>query len=399
MAKTHGVVVIHGQGQARFRGAILAQLLNGTIGALEAGGYDVERTIELDQDIPRARLALTSAPPLAPNGSPSPLHGEAIEFREAFWDDAFPAPSTDDVVRWVLMGIRSRAAGMLSGWFGQPRTVAANGFSILDWIAKAQTLLLTIMLAASLLLTSIIQPIAWLLFTASRMPIVSGFGIAARFGAAIQSLNPFLQSTLGDSQRLVTDRAWAATIRTRLETPLIELLDNDDISHVTIVAHSAGAAVAYEALFQGSPVAKLANEREKPIRLITMGSGLNHLWAFASMRNNGVPERVALAEGRLDPDVVARAGDTRTSIDTFWTDLYARFDYVAAGPTGAQIVAHSGLEDGKHFRAHRVINYDHLIDDHGGYFRNKEQVIPRLLPVIVNRITWWRTQPPPEEGT
>jgi len=390
MPTTHGVVVIHGQGTAQYPGATLAQLLNSTIPSLEAGGYAVERAIDLKAQPPEATLTL-GTPPAAAGDEPAdrpPLAGDGIVFREAFWDDAFPPPSSDEVARWALVGLGQRAGGMLEGWFRDPSTEHRGFWHWRDLFARFQIGVLVVALGAGLLLSTVVQPLGWLLLTISKMPGLSAFGLTRTVAEAIRGLNPFLQHTLGDSVRLVTDRAWAATVRRRLEAPVLELLGRGDIEQVTIVAYSAGAAVAYDALLTDRPIPLRVRALHKRIRLVTLGSGINHLWNFAQMADNGIREREELASTPLDPRLIALAATGAEPHDAFWTDLYARFDYVPAGATEEPITKRSGLDRGTSFRCHRVINYDHLVDDHGGYFHNREQVIARLLPIILQRESW-----------
>ena len=383
MPKTHGVVVIHGQGTAQYPGATLAQLLNSTIPSLEAGGYRVDREIELKASPPRASLTLAAG-----EFGAGSIDGDRVVLREAFWDDAFPPPSADDVAQWALMGLRERAGGMLHGWFRDPSTKRRRVWSWRDLWARIQIGFLVMALGAGLLLTTVIQPVGWVLLTLSKMPGLAIFGVTRRIAEAIRGLNPFLQHTLGDSQRLVTDRAWAATVRGRLEAPVLELLGRGDVEQVTIVAYSAGAMVSYDALLRERPIPRRARALNKRVRLVTVGAGVNHLWAFAKMNNNGIRERAELVTTPLDADLIALAATGDQPHDAFWTDLFARFDYVPAGVVAAEITALSGLERDGSFRGRRVINYDHLVDDHGGYFRNREQVISRVLPIAFGRADW-----------
>ena len=383
MAKTHGVVVIHGQGTAQYPGATLAQLLNSTIPSLEAGGYRVEREIDLKANPPRASLTLAEG-----EFGAGAVAGDRIIFREAFWDDAFPPPSADDVAQWALMGLRQRAGGMLHGWFRDPSTRHRTSWSWRDLWARIQIALLVLALGAGLVLATVIQPVGWLLLTVSKMPGLAIFGLTRRVAEAIRGMNPFLQHTLGNSQRLVTDRAWAATIRARLEGPVLELLGRGDIDDVTIVAYSAGAMVGYDALLQERPIPRRARAMQKRVRLVTVGAGVNHLWAFARMNNNGIRERAELASTPLDGGLIALAATGDEPHDAFWTDLFARFDYVPAGVVTEEITDLSGLVRDRSFRGRRVINYDHLVDDHGSYFRNREQVVSRVLPIVFGQADW-----------
>ena len=63
---------------------------------------------------------------------------------------------------------------------------------------------------------------------------------------------------------------------------------------------------------------------QKRVRLVTVGAGVNHLWAFARMNNNGIRERAELASTPLDGGLIALAATGDEPHDAFWTDLFAR---------------------------------------------------------------------------
>src|SRR5207253_166607 len=136
-------------------------------------------------------------------------------------------------------------------------------------------------------------------------------------------------------------------VRARIERIVLAFLD-DDFDDITIVAYSAGAAVAYDVLCEGRPVPlklrHLANEgaQPPPIRLITAGSGLYHMWSFANAETERGRRR--LADAHIDGALSGVDAEPRPF--PFWTDLFARFDFVAAGPLRPEIADHSRLRPG-----------------------------------------------------
>lgn len=374
-----GVVVVHGQGEAQQRGVLLAEVVNGLHEALRRVSRPCELTF--DRDGPHAPRATLVVPPLAPG-----IDGDRFELREAFWDDALPPTSDEAVTRWTLIGLRDQIIGLTSGWWAVPAADESLGAGR-DWIFRIELVLLVGLLTTISAAMVMLAPISWFLRTLARTPGAGALGLTRLIANAFDGLSPFMQHTLGDSQRFITDQAWADNVRRRVESPACDLLADPEVRDLILVAYSAGAAVTYDVLLAGRRVPALARAHGKPIRLFTAGSGLFHLWSFARRRDNGAIERDEFATTALDSWLVTgNAG--RGSAWPWWTDVFARFDYVAAGPIRAEVAAVSGLQPGADYWSHRVINYDHLTDDHGGYFRNLDQVVPRLLATLFDDPAW-----------
>src|SRR5207244_2434977 len=62
----------------------------------------------------------------------------------------------------------------------------------------------------------------------------------------------------------------------------------------------------------------------------------------------------------------------------------------------SEIAAHSGLREDEDYRSFRVVNYDHIIEDHGGYLHNKELAVPRILAALFGSDRWMREGAPPQ---
>ncbi|MDA0364420.1 MAG: alpha/beta hydrolase [Chloroflexi bacterium] len=416
MTKRHGVVVIHGQGDRQARGAMLAEFANPVVDVLRTAGNEVSLEFDGDAAVPVARMEVRR--PSTRLGAGDEDH-HLFELREAFWGDAFPPPSADNVTRWALGGLGAQIDGIRTGWWRNPtaapseenrtatregapaqrvmRRVSPEGPRALRWFYRLTLLFLTsLLMLLSVLTFLLLRPLAWFVYALAGTPGVRVFGLTTRIANGVAGLNPFLSRVLGDTERFVTDGAWALNVRARVERVLLALLD-DGLDDITIVAYSAGAGVAYDVLLEGRPLARRLHAITEggatptPIRLVTVGSGIYHMWSFAHMDPFADPERRRIATGRIDRMI--SGVDEAPRPFPFWTDLFARFDFVAAGPIRPEIASLSGLSEGLHYRSHRVINYDHVTDDHFGYFRNKELAVPRIVAAIFGSARWMDEAP------
>ncbi|MPZ99149.1 MAG: prolyl oligopeptidase family serine peptidase [Dehalococcoidia bacterium] len=400
MTKTHGVVVIHGQGEHQTRGVLLAELTNPIVDLLRQAGNEVSFDFNGDSDVPSSSIEVTRPP-----GCRDALDGDGhhiFEFREAFWDDAFPAPQADLVRRWAVAGLGEQIDGVRRGWWSNPTTAPSGSSpSLLSAVYRLSLIVLSAALMVMSVLTFLLlRPLAAFIDAASRTPGMGLFGLMPRIADAVAGLDPFMSLTLGDTMRFVTDGAWATNVRTRAEDIVCTFLDGDDVDDLTLIGYSAGAGVAYDILLEGRRVPRTIRERSrdgsapKALRLLTIGSGLFHMWSFARRDDSTDAERRRLYERQLDP-VVTRV-DEEVPPFPFWTDLYARFDYIAAGAIRREIAERSGLREGDHYRSHRVVNYDHITDDHFGYFRNKDLAVPRVIAVLFGSDRWMQEGPSDE---
>ncbi|MEX2229766.1 MAG: alpha/beta hydrolase [Dehalococcoidia bacterium] len=411
--KKHGVVVIHGQGEHQVRGALLAEFTNPIVDLLRRARNTVTFDFDGDASIPSARIEVTR-PSDRRNAGPDDEH-HVFELREAFWKDAFPPPGADTVTLWALGGLGSQIDGIRLGWWRNPTAApsadepqAPSGAPVMQRVARRVSpegprflriayrltlvLLTSVLMLFSVLTFLVLRPLAWFIYALSNTPGVRMFGLTARIADAVTGLNPFMSRTLGDTQRFVADGVWAANVRARVERIVIAFLEDDEIADIVIVAYSAGAGVAYDTLLTGRPIARklrqLIAEGASPpeIRFVTVGSGLYHIWSFARLDRVSDAERKRISDGRIDPAISGVDGDPRSF--PFWTDLFARFDFVAAGPIRPEIASLSGLREGEHYRSYRVVNYDQVADDHGGYFRNRDMAVPRIIAALFGSAHW-----------
>lgn len=395
---------------------MLAEFANPIVEVLRSAGNEVSLEFDGDAPIPTGRMEVCR--PHERIGADDDDH-HIFELREGYWNDAFPPPSAEAVTRWALGGLGSQIDGIRTGWWRNPTAAPsaeepadeAEGPSLkravarmspegprpLRWFYRFTLIFLTsLLMLLSVLTFLVLRPLGWFVYSLSNTPGVRMFGLTASIADGIAGLNPFLSGTLGNTKRFVTDGAWALNIRARIERIVLSLLD-DGLNDITIVAYSAGAGVAYDVLLEGRPLARRVHaDAERglpltPIRLVTVGSGIFHMWSFAHMDTAADAERRRLATGRIDRLISGVDGTPRSF--PFWTDLFARFDFVAAGPLHPEIAAHSGLTEGVHYRSHRVINYDHVADDHFGYFRNRDLAVPRLVAALFGSSRWMDEAP------
>ena len=99
--KNVGVVFVHGQGSDRHPGSEFAKLLNGLVIGLQGADREYEFTVDADEKVDGIAVPSATLVVSRPHGSP---RRDRFRFREAFWDDAFPPPGADEVLRWVLYG-------------------------------------------------------------------------------------------------------------------------------------------------------------------------------------------------------------------------------------------------------------------------------------------------------
>lgn len=399
--KNVGVVFVHGQGTDKYPAGEFAKLLNGLVAGLTEAGRRFELEVDADRQADGVPAPAATLLVWQPDGSGPP---HRFRMREAFWDDAFPPPKPDDVLRWVLYGFGEAMDGVFSGWWADPsasgRTAGKRWWDPRQWritigavqrlLFRAELVLLTGVFTPLILLYDfVLRPVTWLLLWASRTPVLRTFGLLRGVASAIEGMSPFMSQTMGDTRRIVSDETWARNIRGRTEDRAIELLD-EGVDELVIVAYSAGATIVYDALLEGRRLpGELASRPEAQLRMLTFGSSINHLWTFASNSSDGLHQRSEIAERRLDPAVLDRARAQATTDAPFWFDIYSRFDVVPGGPLREHIAARAGVaRDGKELEYARIVNYDNWVDDHGGYFANVDQFVPRLLTTMFNSREW-----------
>lgn len=217
--------------------------------------------------------------------------------------------------------------------------------------------------------------------------------------AAQRKIAGLLVSSIGDQQAMTTRRFALAGASNEVSQALWWMLSKDGLARskraipgftgyetVTVVAHSGGCVVSFDALagevksWMDDPELPAGISRPKHVGWITAGSGLN--LAFR-MRRTKDPRENAFWQRPLSPWVN-------------WVNIYARYDPVPQGPPPPDLVATLLGEDPwlagePDFAAQRpayvclrVVNTDFPSSDHFSYWRNSAEVMSRVVALIAD---------------
>ncbi len=235
-------------------------------------------------------------------------------------------------------------------------------------------------------LTYVLLGLIWLLH------FVPSIGPLDKIITWVRKLDPFITSSLGDIQRYVEHEIWSANARARVERIVIDMLKDPQVRDITIVAHSMGTVVAYDAMTEGGSIAdemaKLGSR--KKITFVSVGGAINRVFAM-------LPEPGRETKGRkrkyndaqidkpLAKEITGAGGGLTAGKLTdrfYWLDIYARRDPVPAGPVAKSIVDRSGIEAEVQMKEREVVNKDSPFFDHVAYWENQELVMPRIVRAI-----------------
>lgn len=395
----HGVIVIHGIGDNQKRGELLATVTNSLADALlESPSKD--KTGRKIHPVIKREVDMTTDPPSVTLHITAPDEAQATWIcKEAFWADAFPAPRASTVLRWLL---KQQIGGQLRYvWDGLSKDPANNkDFKSSNnevpekkpWRTKRRLSVLfrlqMFVMGAFLLPLSLIVPIVllviWPLYWMPR------FGFLANYLQWLHTIDPFLSRQLGDVKRYIEHGVWSASARGRLEKVVIEMLNDKygAVEDITIIAHSMGGVVTYDALGAGGEIAdeivRLGSGKRKKITFVSVGSGINQVLRMAEKSKlYDTRERfrrpLAKEVTGYDPNTKQDPEDLQAKF--FWLDIYARFDPVPAGGLDPNILTQAGVHPSQ-LKRRRVINLDNPVRDHTYYWQNKMLVIPRITRAI-----------------
>jgi hypothetical protein len=182
----------------------------------------------------------------------------------------------------------------------------------------------------------------------------------------LRLITPLLLIDAGEFRMFIEDEIQAANVRRRAADAVDWLVTHEQCPDITLVAHSEGCAVSFGMLTDPEFAPQAGHVR----KLITLGEGLNKSWL--------VKPNLARLHGPLKGDIV-------------WVDIWASYDPVPAGaldpPPGVRIYVPTGaaadqLGDRTTPVSLQVTNEMNVLSDHGGYWQNDEQVLPRLAAEI-----------------
>ncbi|MBI4329168.1 MAG: alpha/beta hydrolase [Chloroflexi bacterium] len=226
---------------------------------------------------------------------------------------------------------------------------------------------------AAFLLVIVSTVVIWLLVLLSLvLHLIRRFpGVPSMLTVLEAGLRRFLVRGLGDAKVYIDERIWAANARREFEVAFEAIAQDPQVESVTVVAHSWGAVVAYEALSNSRVMASYSpgGQHAKPIHFITCGSGLNRAWDMV----RSTPKD-HLSWYRLDRPLVNVAN---------WLDIWADFDPVPAGPARPLPQASRPFVTTLSGPASKpVTNLDEPLNDHGGYWTNYEMVLPHIAAAL-----------------
>jgi len=405
---THGVIAIHGISDGLKRGEFLASVSNSLADALlespakDNAGHvvypEVERQMDSTSDPACVTLRITT---------PDQSANTTWICKEAFWADAFPPPSASTVLRWLIKQMGGQLRYVWNGLFKDPANnkdfnpdfhqtpeeteqpkLAGRFLSTVYWLEL-------LVMGTFLIPLSFIVPI--LLFLIWPLYWMPRFGMLTMSLDWLHKLDPFLSRSLGDAKRFIEHGVWSASARGILERIVIDMLIDETIKDITIVAHSMGCVVTYDALREGGEIAKAAAELKngKKITFVSVGSGINQVFRLARNSNTYAQDRLRrpLAKQITGYDVNAKPGSKSLRDKFFWLDIYSRFDPVPAGDLDTAIIKQAQVHPDQ-VKRRRVINLDNPIRDHSFYWHNKRLVMPRIARAINGGIDY----PWPEAG-
>ncbi|MCH7801028.1 MAG: hypothetical protein IIC24_05715 [Chloroflexi bacterium] len=337
------LIIVHGMGEHN-KNATVKRIVENVCGVIKARGDD-SKSVELSGILEHG----------APASITLKYGNETWRFVEYWWAQEFIRPKLPRLAQWVTNRMR---AHLLSLWHSLQRAlsdVRPTPASLRDpFIARLyQAVAIPIYMLGVLIiwaLTPLILLVTVLLSTFSWFPPLHG-----SLKLFQQLLAGFAIDYLGDIFIYFKDDVQGPQLRGGLERMITEVGNEEDNEGIVLLAHSAGAPIAYEAL---SVLNESVNPDERQAlnkvhALITVGAILNMSWNLGLTRfQKPIPSNIR------------------------WYNLWTHYDYGATGPI---------LKDEKpwlnesNFVNRRVDNTETLFLDHTSYWGNNEQLTTLIL--------------------
>ena len=372
---THGVIAIHGKSMSLKCGDFLTKLTTFLYKALskspsiDDNGHPIwpiiERDIDINTDTNQASATLRIK-------SPDKSKTATWVFKEVYWDNTFPAPSSTTVLRWLWLNIKALFKHLIEGYFwtdpANDRSWDRDKRSQSDikqswWI----TVCLFLKLFVARFVTLIIIPLSPLVFCVCWL--LKGVG----------KIEEFLSYSMGDYTGYISNEEFGTPARSMLEDEVIKMLKDDEIEDITIVAKSLGAVVTYETLREGGKIGKEFARKSKKLTLVTVGSALNLVMGM--VRDHKDAQIRKRFEKPFSKAITGNGGRTNSG-QFFWLDIYARFDWVPGGPLNDWIIEQADIDLKEQAERRMVINLDSGFRDHDYYLSNTALVAPRIAKCI-----------------
>ena len=418
-----GIIVVHGIGEQR-RGDFLTGFVDPLVSYLESRGGKVDLEPEIALGLPQNGSGPVTLKVFGPDGR----FADEWRVAEAHWAAAFRPPKLGEVFEWGKRLTRQQIEAtnrLFSNLTNEgprdnceearrkvprrtsaekPRSTARPLPSGTEEFFRNQAFAFKLVAHGLELAAPVLLTLVWALLQLRRLPgLPQGLrrwhwaaslasGVVKAVNALANALYPVLVLYLGDVKVLLDSPIAADAMRRSLEDLLLAFLRDDGIDSITIVAHSLGASVCYDALTEGRPVDRFLQEnsdfRYRPdaqgsrrINWVTVGAALNRTYFMT---------RVGASAHAMERFQSPLAESVRKPEDAFfWLNLYARYDPVPAGPIAADLWQATGVTCPQ-FKERVVINRDSLLSDHNSYFSNAVLVWPRIVRAICDGEYPWR---------
>jgi hypothetical protein len=447
----HGVIVIHGIGEQK-KGETLAEFANSlAVTLIESEGFTASGgnvQVNADLDCDPAMVTLLISPPTKGSDKYTPLDpGNTAEWvcKEAYWQTAFQPPPARDVMKLVISKyfrtICRRFLDVMSCLWSVTRDPFNNVYGRgADGTLLAQSAARPGFRADSfegffaVLGHWIIAMLAPLIALAGYLALAAYWIIGAAAGIlhiwpalkpidkAVgwlhENIDPFLSTSIGDLSQFFENTVWGASIRHRLETIITDMLRDDTIADITIVAHSMGCLVTYEALTKDGAVARelqksqnmkdKSTAKSKRITFVSFG-GATNLGFDMIEQPNASAESVRRIKKPLAREITGHLNGEHPTDKFFWLDMYSRLDPVPAGQLSNDIIEMSTgnlkrqtpdpdrVLNMDQIELRQVVNKEDLFQDHPAYWTNHEMVIARIAKAINGGTYPWDSLEPSAE--
>jgi hypothetical protein len=418
-----GIVVVHGVGESA-KGDYLDSFVEPLASFLgdALGSENVQVVARNEPD-----LGTTSWATLELRDAATGKAREHWHIREAWWTRTFSPSSPQTVLFWAVIAgatllwstfrylllrpflrvfVRSRLDHVCFGradLYGRPLDAKGNHAKEDDegvwlvaraswWKALADSLVWLIIAIGYLVVFAAGLVVIVPLYLFLLMPLT--FLLPARVGEIQRKIAGLLVRTIGDQQAMTTRRFALASASNEVSRALWPMLSAEGLHRtrgseeefngyttVTVVAHSGGAVVSFDALatqVRGFMRQRLEPGLSRPARInwVTAGSGLNLAY---NMRRSGNRRETAFWDRPIGSFVN-------------WLNIYARHDAVAVGPAPRGMVDRicgpgpwspgARAATRPPFVALRVVNDDFPLTDHFGYWENREEVMSRIVHLV-----------------
>ncbi|PKB64390.1 MAG: hypothetical protein BZY80_03070 [SAR202 cluster bacterium Io17-Chloro-G2] len=351
------VFIVHGIGNQK-KGEVLTAVVEPWVQFL--GKHLGIENVHLEADI---------RPQTGPAHATITFGDERWEIWEAYWAQSFHPLKDVRVLTWGFSTLLRQTWSIFRGfnYFSKrepypnpsPFVYHRRPIGWTAWVSDKLVGYLAVTLFVPLYVMSLLA--ASVFFVLSQLPVGA---IQPKLGEVVTKLTEALVQGPGDMAAILLSETRLASMKNELKQLMLSKISSGPAGEpaperATVIAHSAGATVAFAALSDGSlwDAWDHGMPGPKEISFLTVGSSLNLAWRSDS--NHPIWKR------GLDPRVR-------------WIDFWARYDPVPHGPAAREMQAEARGRNEGFFESVRVINLDNPFTDHVTYWGNHPEVVSRF---------------------